>query len=81
MRYGQLPAPRPDVRRKDGSTLLSRQPFLYCSVCGGQYSSDPSDYFMVNPATEIRCCRRLMRLVDERIEYVDVPITAATPPA
>jgi DNA replicative helicase MCM subunit Mcm2 (Cdc46/Mcm family) len=81
MRYRDLPPARPDVRRPDGSILLSQQPFLYCSVCGGRYSADRGDYFMVDQATEIRCCGRLMRLVIERVEYVDVPITAATPPA
>lgn len=45
-------------------------PFLYCRVCGGEYSAHRGDYFAVAPEGEITCCdvpcvlvRRESRLV------------------
>jgi hypothetical protein len=42
---------------------------LYCAKCASEYSADRSDYFMADPQTIFRCCRRLMRLVVKRTVY------------
>ncbi len=44
-------------------------PILYCTECGGEYSADKSDYFML-PDTEIMmCCDIPLQLVMKTTTY------------
>lgn len=64
MRYHELPPVTLTITNAHGQRVTPAQPFLYCRVCGAEFSADPSDYWLVPPNTPIRHCGRLMRLVE-----------------
>lgn len=39
------------------------RPLLFCEKCGGEYSAERGDYFMLPPDAPMACCRRLLRMV------------------
>ena len=48
--------------------------FLFCQVCGGEYSAHKGDYFMAAPDTVMRCCKRPLRLVTRHTELREVAV-------
>jgi len=40
-----------------------RERMMYCIKCGGEYSADKSDYFMVRGDHKFRCCNCIMDVV------------------
>ena len=49
-------------------------PFLYCAICGGQYSANRGDYFAAAPDTVLTCCNEPMRLVRQHTIFEEVPV-------
>ena len=43
-------------RLASGVLVVVPQPFLYCGVCGAEYSAHRGDYWCADPATELTCC-------------------------
>ncbi len=54
------------MRVKDLPDQPRYNQYLYCTQCGEHNSAARGDYFMADPDTVIRCCRRPMQLVQER---------------
>jgi len=42
---------------------------LWCGNCGGEYSANSADYFMVPGEQELTCCNESLHLVTKRIVY------------
>lgn len=59
---------------KDQIGVQGPHPFLYCDRCEGKYSANKGDYFMSPRDRAFKCCGRNMRLVFERVEYVDAAV-------
>lgn len=78
MRIADLPNLGPGV---DARGCYHPPPFLYCAVCGGEYSAHRGDYFAHAPEGEITCCgspctlmRRETRLVPAAVPQPDTRI-------
>ena len=76
MRIADLPdcTPTPDAHG-----VYTVPPFLYCRVCGGEYSAHRGDYFAHPPEGEITCCGEVCSLVRRETRLVPVLLEQSTP--
>ena len=64
--------PNVAVRVKDLQDHIGKtgpHPLLLCCVCGGEYSANVGDYFLVSPETVLKCCGLPMTCVFKRTIY------------
>jgi hypothetical protein len=50
---------------------MTISPFLYCEICGGQYSANAGDYWDRPKDQVMACCGEPMRLVVKQVKFVD----------
>jgi hypothetical protein len=58
--------------RSQCGNVFYKGPFLYCSLCFGEYSANRGDYFAAKPETVMRCCGRPLRLVRRDSRLIEV---------
>lgn len=52
---------------------VSNDAIMHCTVCGGEYSANYSDYFMLtDPKHEFKCCSKVMELVIKQTIYASI---------
>ena len=44
--------------------------FLYCGVCGGEYSASSGDYWNCSPDHELKCCDEPLELAVKKTEII-----------
>jgi hypothetical protein len=53
--------------------LSDDRAMMYCTKCGGEYSANAGDYFMVSdPEYRFKCCGRTMELVIKTTNYESI---------
>ena len=57
---------------KDQVGVGGPHPFLYCRCCGGEYSANKGDYFLLPPDEVMTCCEQELVLVTKRVVYQEV---------
>ena len=45
------------------------RPLLFCYICGGEYSADRGDYFMIPANHVLTCCGEPLALVVKKTVY------------
>lgn len=50
-------------------TLISGTEFLYCEICGSEYSANKADYFLMEPGETFTCCNEPMRLAKKVVHF------------
>ena len=59
---------------KDQINTPRPRPFLYCRLCGAEYSANSGDYFMSAPDDVLECCEEPMELVEKVVTYRKVKV-------
>jgi hypothetical protein len=57
---------------KEQIGTLEPRPFLYCSICGAEYSANAGDYWTANPEHIFICCDEPILLMTTPVEYREV---------
>lgn len=57
---------------KDQVGAPGPHPILYCAACGGEFSANKGDYFLLAGERVLKHCGKNMRLVRKKTVYEDV---------